>query len=89
MMCIEDPPAPMVEPPSSAPNPLQAIKPYNHHKGDCGGLVIIQMGQDAEDGTNLMVCHCLKCGKDDIVELTGAPEDVHTLVPPWVEKPNV
>ena len=91
MQIADEAPAP--EPASKAPNALSSLKPYPHHKGECGGMVSVQPGGDEETGEPLLRFFCVKCGKDEIMpmQLKGMQGvcigDVKA--PEWVEPPNV
>ena len=86
MQIADEAPAPDV--PSKGVNPLQKIKPYPSHKGDCGGMVAAQPGKD-EEGNFCMLFRCMKCGQEEIVEMEVKGDEGFLKAPSWVDPPNV
>ena len=91
MQIADEVPAP--EPAATAPNPLAALKPYPHHKGECLGAVAVQPGVDEDSGQMLLRFVCAKCGKEEIVPMQVHDENgAHVgaaKAPDWVASPNV
>lgn len=91
MQIADEAPAP--EAVSNSPNVLSSIKPYPHHKGECGGLVNVQPGGDEESGEPLLRFFCVKCGKDEIMPMQLKNEQGvctgESKAPEWVAPPNV
>ena len=73
-------------PQTPSDNPLMKLKVTPYH-ADCGGVVIVSVLMDEEEGEPSFLFSCLKCGHAEEVEFSEEGQNIPT--PAWVKGPDV